>query len=246
MSDEPVVKCEKLRKVVQRSQDGTKQTVYKCAHQGSITYQQVIAENVCANCVLQQMWPCGCGANKPQSPVYKQPISGPNNEIIFEKNDSPPPPCPVGFKVTDDPWVFASEWPVCPALQFANELLPTGELKINTRCDILRKLTNFSECHKCQGDLKKIAPKEYPSLLRQASNYGKAVVRWIEQNRPTRTDEEVKHIHETYCANKLSPCDWYDAEQERCKDCGCKVRSEGAALLNKIKMGSEHCPKGLW
>jgi len=37
-----------------------------------------------------------------------------------------------------------------------------------------------------------------------------------------------------------------DCSEATCTICGCRVRQWGAALLNKIRMGTERCPKGKW
>lgn len=82
---------------------------------------------------------------------------------------------------------------------------------------------------------------DYPSLLVQISNYKDALIRWKKAGKPTRSDEEVQNIHK-----QCSKCDWYDSGKKRCKGCGCKVTTSGFAVFNKIKMATEHCPKGLW
>jgi hypothetical protein len=109
-------------------------------------------------------------------------------------------------------------------------------------CEILRKVVTPDECLACDSDLQKIVPKEYPGLITEIITYGAAVSGWIKAGRPTRTDEEVRDIHTIHC----SKCNWYDPEQQRCKGCGCGVKAEGAALLNKIKMSTQHCPQQLW
>lgn len=83
---------------------------------------------------------------------------------------------------------------------------------------------------------------EYPALSMQLWLYKEALMRWNKAGRPTRSDEEVKHIHDTHCAN----CAWYDKEKHRCKGCGCKVTVGSVAVFNKIKMATESCPQGLW
>ena len=59
---------------------------------------------------------------------------------------------------------------------------------------------------------------------------------------PTRSDAEVAAIFATHCR----PCEHYDPTAQTCTVCGCHVRQGGAALLNKIKMATERCPKGKW
>jgi hypothetical protein len=90
-----------------------------------------------------------------------------------------------------------------------------------------------------------MAPGEehkYPQLTVQLWTYKEAVVKWMKAGKPVRTKEEVEHVHTTWCV----PCEWYDKRKKRCKGCGCKVTLGSVAILNKIKMGTEHCPKNKW
>jgi hypothetical protein len=86
-------------------------------------------------------------------------------------------------------------------------------------------------------------PLKYPALSMQIWTYKEALIKWNKAGRPTRTQEEVEHIHSTYCA---SGCEWYDEDAQRCKGCGCAVTVGSLAVFNKIKMGTEHCPKDKW
>jgi len=83
---------------------------------------------------------------------------------------------------------------------------------------------------------------QYPPMSMQLWAYKEALLRWNKAGRPVRSKEEVEMIHETHCKN----CDWYDSEKKRCKGCGCRVTVGELAVLNKIKMKTEHCPKELW
>lgn len=83
-------------------------------------------------------------------------------------------------------------------------------------------------------------PPDYPPMSMQMWTYKEALIRWAKAGRPKRTQEEVERIHSTLC----KPCEWYDAEQERCRGCGCKVTTGGLAIFNKLKMATEKCPKG--
>jgi hypothetical protein len=89
-------------------------------------------------------------------------------------------------------------------------------------------------------------PPGYPPITMQVWMYKEALLRWNKAGRPTRTKEEVEHIEGTFCNQPGRPCEWYDPQQKRCKGCGCKVTVGSIAILNKIKMGTEHCPKELW
>ena len=79
---------------------------------------------------------------------------------------------------------------------------------------------------------------EYPSLTIQALTWKDAVLRWNKAGRPTRTAEEVAVL-----LDKCKQCTWYDEDKRRCRGCGCKVTDGGIAVLNKLKMATEHCPR---
>ncbi len=81
-----------------------------------------------------------------------------------------------------------------------------------------------------------------PSLPAQLRSYTRAVARWVGEGSPVRSDEEVVQIYETLC----KPCEFYNAERLACNVCGCRLRESGSAFTNKIKMATEHCPKGKW
>jgi hypothetical protein len=83
---------------------------------------------------------------------------------------------------------------------------------------------------------------DYPALPLQIWLYKEALMRWNSAGRPVRTDDEVKEILEKHCIK----CDWYDPDKKRCRGCGCKVSSSSFAVINKIKMATEHCPKEKW
>jgi hypothetical protein len=86
-------------------------------------------------------------------------------------------------------------------------------------------------------------PPNYPPISMQLWTYKEALIKWHKAGRPKRTQEEVEYIHSTFCA---SGCEWYDEDAQRCKGCGCAVTVGSLAVLNKIKMGTEHCPKDKW
>lgn len=71
--------------------------------------------------------------------------------------------------------------------------------------------------------------------------YTNAVTRWILAGKPTRTDEEVEKLLAT-----CKQCEEYDEEKQRCKACGCNINLNTNPLLNKLRMGTEQCPKGKW
>ena len=86
---------------------------------------------------------------------------------------------------------------------------------------------------------KKESPKK-PSPIKRVVHYTQALFDWVAKGLPDRTQEEVENILSTYC----KPCEHY--KDGICNVCGCKVNNLGIAILNKIKMQSQHCAKGLW
>jgi hypothetical protein len=95
------------------------------------------------------------------------------------------------------------------------------------------------------ADLDKVQSGEaihYPAMPMQLWTYKEALIRWYKAGRPKRTQEEVEQIHSEHC----KPCEWYDKDSSRCKGCGCAVTTGSIAVFNKIKMGTEHCPKEKW
>jgi hypothetical protein len=99
----------------------------------------------------------------------------------------------------------------------------------------------------CKGcnppDMPKIVPP-HANLALQIIAWKDAVLRWRKAGKPRRSDAEVKKIKEEFCCE--GKCDWYEAKKGRCKGCGCRVTEGGVAVLNKIRMATEHCPRHLW
>jgi|WetSurMetagenome_2_1015567.scaffolds.fasta_scaffold01440_6 hypothetical protein len=234
-----MVNCSKCQKIVRKTKDGQKVDCFKCINGAANTFRTNVTPDICSSCILVQNWDCHCIINPPTHVIFNQPIINEERQICYTNGE---PPCPYGYEITDDPLKFSPLWPECVYLEFANELNDDGTVKIKARCAITSKLTSAQTCRECEGDLNAISPKEYPSISAEISTYIAAVKGWIQEGRPTRSDEEVAEIHQKYC----SQCDWFDAEQQRCKDCGCKAKAEGSALLNKIRMKTQHCPKQLW
>ena len=81
-----------------------------------------------------------------------------------------------------------------------------------------------------------------PSLPYRLMTYTEAVAGWAAAGMPERSKEEVQRIFNEFC----SPCDWYDGTRQLCRGCGCKVTQYGQAIVNKIKMATQRCPRGLW
>ncbi len=100
-------------------------------------------------------------------------------------------------------------------------------------------------------------PMPKQSLPRKLKRYAKAIRKWNKAGRPVRTDREVADIYFAHCL----VCDHYDAEKGVCRLCGCKVcgregrvfsffgvelPTKAKAMLNKIRMATEHCPNRKW
>jgi hypothetical protein len=86
------------------------------------------------------------------------------------------------------------------------------------------------------------SPPATPGLVRRALSYAEAVIEWTAAGRPERSDKEVERIFAHFC----KPCRWFDRHRQICRGCGCRVANNGYAVVNKIKMATEHCPRKLW
>lgn len=84
--------------------------------------------------------------------------------------------------------------------------------------------------------------RKAPGILRRAMTYTEAVIEWAAAGRPERSQDEITQIYEKNC----SKCKRFDSDKRLCLDCGCRVSDKGAALFNKIRMATQHCPKGYW
>jgi len=254
--------CQKRRRIVVKSNDGTSKEVHRCAHGVCKQYKQEINESVCSQCILRQPLLISnktCKENPLIKPTWPCPYYTSNQEIVypFIENTSPPP-IPIGYiHKNEEEWVFISEWGVCPYRNFMNKLTPRGDVQIQAYCTILKHAVGIDGCKQCQRDIIEIDGNlnkdeiksnasehipDFPGVVTLLDNYWLAVKRWVAAGRPIRTDDDVKKIHEEFC----SRCDWYDSKSKRCKGCGCKVKPEGVALLNKIKMATECCPRNYW
>lgn len=83
---------------------------------------------------------------------------------------------------------------------------------------------------------------EPPNLAQRVLSYTEALIRWTAAGKPERADKEVERIFNECCKR----CGWLDPEKQICRGCGCRVAENGLAVLNKIKMATEHCPQELW
>lgn len=85
-------------------------------------------------------------------------------------------------------------------------------------------------------------PPETPGLVRRTLSYAEALIAWTVAGRPERSDKDVERIFHRHCKR----CDWFDSERQICRGCGCRVAENGYAVLNKIKMATENCPRDFW
>ncbi len=85
-------------------------------------------------------------------------------------------------------------------------------------------------------------PPETPGLVRRTLSYAEALIAWTAAGRPERSDKDVEQIFHRHCRR----CDWFDPERQICRGCGCRVAENGYAVLNKIKMATENCPRDFW
>lgn len=95
-------------------------------------------------------------------------------------------------------------------------------------------------------------------IIAKWKGYSKAFKKWRDAGYPERTDEQVDEILLSHCSN----CKYLVDHICNHPTCGCHVvnrygedatfvgrlvkRMFSAALLNKIRMATEHCPIGRW
>jgi len=105
------------------------------------------------------------------------------------------------------------------------------------------------ECRQCQREAARGREQprddevpQTPKLATRILTYTQAVAEWVAASRPERSDEQVQRIYNEHCEK----CDWRKRRQNVCLGCGCRVAASGMALLNKIKMATQHCPRERW
>jgi hypothetical protein len=270
------VPCQRRQRIVIRDKNGIKGELYRCSNGVTKHYKKNLTLSVCKSCVLRQPFlraKAACKELPPVAATWSEPYYEVDGEIVYPfQGSNQKPPVPQGyrrkFEDGEESWQFVSEWGKCPYRQLMNRRTPRGDIQINAFCTVHRsRATTHEECVACLSDMAKIGgdlnkeavqdnvplpePIEerlgeevpnYPGATELLENYWKAVRRWIAAGRPTRTDIEVTQIHKDFC----SRCNWYDTKAKRCKGCGCKVKPKGIAILNKIKMKTEHCPRAFW
>lgn len=125
------------------------------------------------------------------------------------------------------------QYPECDSLIMQASLTKDGKIKFHFYC--AGKPTTLKDCKRCQNG-------EAPSFLKQAKNYMGATTNWVSSGMPERSDEECLNILNNFCIK----CEHYDKAKGRCNICGCKLNTSPVAFANKIRMATEHCPKGKW
>jgi len=96
----------------------------------------------------------------------------------------------------------------------------------------------------CRGSV--AVARERPAVpsgvARKAIAYVSAVKRWHDAGRPVRSDHEVNRIYRELCRF----CPHIGPKSRTCQVCGCRVSRSKSAFRNKIRMATEHCPRGTW
>lgn len=77
--------------------------------------------------------------------------------------------------------------------------------------------------------------------MTRLGNYTKAVLNWYILGRPVRSDEEVENLLKI-----CKDCEHFNHEKSICSVCGCRLNLSRHAEFNKLRMATEHCPKGKW
>lgn len=131
-----------------------------------------------------------------------------------------------------------------------------------TRCGFITPpIKNSKIHHHCSNPNGTVKDTVAPGIVSQAKHYISAVMRWREAGYPVRTDDEV----ETIFREKCSCCHLYSEIKGICthSECGCLVRSPNSsklanaaraigvtipieAMVNKLRMATEHCPENKW
>lgn len=124
---------------------------------------------------------------------------------------------------------------------------------LDEKATTCKKVVTPGMCRRCKskdttdtlpllGKAKSPDDRQMPSIFRRATTYAEAIIEWTAAGRPERSQDEIDNIYDTYC----SRCKRFNPENQRCLDCGCRVSNKGLAIFNKIRMATEHCPKGKW
>ena len=140
-------------------------------------------------------------------------------------------------------------------------------------CPLQLNADGFFECPQCEWVYKRKADKpphrtcpKSPALTEAAEKLGitgddikhwmHALARWTRAEFPVRSQAEIERCLRI-CVR--CPSDNYVPDNPkctteacrmktsgRCKLCGCRVSKSRVAVINKIRMATEDCPKGHW
>ena len=82
--------------------------------------------------------------------------------------------------------------------------------------------------------------KQYPSIPQQGKNLAKFA--WDVMKESLSNDSTSLLVSDQIYNERLEickSCDWYDPNQNRCKECGCY-------MLVKARLAGSHCPLDKW
>lgn len=111
----------------------------------------------------------------------------------------------------------------------------TGKTQYRCRNCGLR-VRSPNPAHRIHANCRRYKPL---SFLEKLKNYVGALVMWYRLGKLKRGKKEIERIY-SIC----SSCEYFSSDS--CKLCGCKVSQKLNPLINKIAMGTQHCPKGEW
>jgi len=237
------MRCYKAQDVSRHEANGTVVKFTKCVNFSSKHFKHKVEPEDCKKCSLKQEGPCkqNCNKKRPRNAKFSEPeLHG--NLLKYIEEDAP---VPEGFEEMEEG--YKSLWPACPGMVTNNTINNDGSLKVVVSCSFKNKMVSFEECSNCFNSAKKQVLEEQeekknaPSLPTKVRHYTTAVYNWVKQGGESRTDEEVEELLKI-----CEACSRYDSAKKACKVCGCKVKSGGRAISNKLKMKSEHCPLGKW
>jgi hypothetical protein len=95
-------------------------------------------------------------------------------------------------------------------------------------------ILNRSVIQTRHGPLRLNGEPEYPPLLKQGVNFGRALYRHVRTGMHHRTEAEQEA-----CKLACLPCEYYDKLADRCRKCGCHLKV-------KIDWATTDCPLNRW
>ena len=103
-------------------------------------------------------------------------------------------------------------------------------------CAVCGRIVQAPKDHVIHAECRPVA-----NFIQRAVNYTKAVAIHISTGAKKRTDEQVNDLLDI-CQH----CEHYNAEGQYCRVCGCRCTGGSNAFFNKLRMESQHCPRGKW